>query len=498
VRPIRMEIMVRKVIVIIVIMSSFFISMVLGQAIDKNIADTPRGKLALGFIEAFNTGKAEVMREFIEKNWAESSLEEYTVEQWLSDFLSYYEKTRGLTFRNFAAAREHAITLLVQEKLTEAMIHLEFAFDEKPPHKIVDITNKPAREFAKLVEIRKITKEEAAAELDRYINKLVAADAFSGAVLLAKDDKVIFKKAYGLASKRFSVPNKVDTKFNLASMNKMFTALAICQLAEKGKLSFADTIIKHVPDYPNKEVAEKVTIHHLLTHTSGMGHFWNEKFEAQWRRLRTVEDLIPLFADDPLAFEPGEKMQYSNSGFVVLGWIIEKVSGQSYYDYVKQHISEPAGMINTDYYELDKPVPNLAIGYTKMSPDGEPAKEWRNNLFMHRIKGGPAGGGYSTVEDLHKFALALKNHTLLSPEYTEILLTGKVDMGPGIKYAYGFGDHRTDGMRFVGHNGGAPGINTEFRTSPESGYTIVVLSNYDRAAQPVVEKMMNLISQLKK
>jgi CubicO group peptidase (beta-lactamase class C family) len=209
-----------------------------------------------------------------------------------------------------------------------------------------------------------------------------------------------------------------------------------------------------------------------------------------------VEDLIPLFSDDPLAFEPGEKMLYSNSGFVVLGWIIEKVSGQSYYDYVKQHIFEPAGMMNTDYYELDKPVPNLAIGYTKMGPDGKPTNEWRNNLFMHRIKGGPAGGGYSTVEDLHKFALALKNHTLLSPEYTEILLTGKVDMAPGIKYAYGFGDHRTDGMRFVGHNGGAPGINTEFRTSPESGYTIVVLSNYDRAAQPVAENMMNLITQL--
>ncbi len=487
--------MLRNIFTGILIICVFFISLIFGQAIEKKIPDTPQGKLAVGFIDAFNSGDIEVMREFIEKNWAESSLEEYTVEQWMSDLSGYYEKTQGLTFHNLVEAKEHEITLLVQEKLTEKMIHFVFTFDEKPPHKIVDITNRPAKAFAQLVEIRKFTDEEAAAELDRYISKLEAADAFSGAVLLAKDDEIIFKKAYGLASKRFNVPNKVDTKFNLASMNKMFTALAICQLAEQGKLSFDDSIIKHVADYPNKKAAENVTLHHLLTHTSGMGHFWNEKFEAQWRALRTVEDLIPLFADDPLAFEPGEKMQYSNSGFVVLGLIIEKVTGMSYYDYVKKHIFEPAGMMNTDYYEMDKPEPNLAIGFTKMSPEGKPSKEWRNNLFMHRIKGGPAGGGYSTVENLHKFALALKNHTLLNPEYTEILLTGKVEMGPGIKYAYGFGDHRTNGMRFVGHNGGAPGINTEFRTSPDSGYTIVVLSNYDRAARPVMEKMMELISR---
>jgi CubicO group peptidase (beta-lactamase class C family) len=488
--------MLRNIFIGILIICVFFISLVLGQTAEEKLKETPEGKIAVGFIDAFNSGNIEAMQEFIEKNWSESSLEEYTVEQWMSDLSGYYEKTRGLTFHNLVETKEHEITLLVQEKLTEKMIHFVFTFDEKPPHKIVDITNKPARGFAQLVEIKKMTKDDATAELDRYINKLVAADAFSGAVLLAKDDKIIFKKAYGLASKRFSVPNKVDTKFNLASMNKMFTALAICQLAEQNRLSFDDTIIKHVPDYPNKEVAEKVTIHHLLTHTSGLGHFWNEKFEAQWRRLRTVDDHIPLFADDPLAFEPGEKMQYSNSGFVVLGLIIEKVTGMSYYDYMKKHIFEPAEMMNTDYYEADKPVPNLAIGYTKMSPEGKPSKEWRNNLFIHRIKGGPAGGGYSTVEDLHKFALALKNYTLLSSEYTEILLTGKVQMGPGIKYAYGFGDHRTDDMRFVGHNGGAPGINTEFRTSPDSGYTIVVLCNYDRAARPVMEKMMELIFRI--
>jgi CubicO group peptidase (beta-lactamase class C family) len=334
-------------------------------------------------------------------------------------------------------------------------------------------------------------------ELNRYLDGLAAADSFSGTVLVAKDGKPVFTKAYGMANKEKATPNNLETKFDLGSMNKMFTAIAIAQLAERGKLSFTDTIGKYLPDYPNKSIADKVTIHHLLTHTSGMGSYFNQKFFANINSLRTVPDYLPLFADEPLAFEPGAKWQYSNSGFVVLGLIIEKISGQSYYDYVREHIFKPAGMNNTDSYERDRVIPNLAIGYTRAGENGrpDPAAPRRANTAMRPPKGSPAGGGYSTVDDLLKFSLALRDHKLLSQKYQDIVTSGKVEMGmPGRKYAYGFGEEMSNGRRIVGHNGGGPGIGANFDMIPDAGYTIVILGNYDAPAMmPVVMKIRELL-----
>lgn len=335
-------------------------------------------------------------------------------------------------------------------------------------------------------------------ELDKYLEQATANDAFSGAVLIAKNGQPIFKKAYGMSNKSNSTPNNVDTKFDLGSMNKMFTAVAIAQLAERGKLSFNDTVSKLLPDYPNKAVADKVTVHHLLTHTSGMGSYFNEKFMANLNNMRTVADYLPLFVNDPLAFEPGTKWQYSNSGFTVLGLIIEKISGQSYYDYVKQHIFKPAGMMSTDSYERDKDIPNLAIGYTKAGDNGrlDPAAARRPNTPMRPLKGSPAGGGYSTLDDLLRFSVALLDHKLLSQKYTEIITTGKVETGaPGRRYAYGLGDDVSNGRHIVGHNGGGPGISANFDMLPELGYTTVILGNYDPPAlMPVVMKIRGLIA----
>src|SRR5262249_35303008 len=161
--------------------------------------------------------------------------------------------------------------------------------------------------------------------------------------------------------------------------------VAIAQLAQQGKLAFTDPIGKHLPYYPNKDAARKVTIHHLLTHTSGIGDYFNQKFmEASKDRFRTIADFFPLFADKPLAFEPGKEFRYSNAGFMVLGAVVEKVSGQNYYDYVREHIYKPAGMVNTDAYEMDHDTPNLAIGYTSRDPSGRSVPGGRkNNLFLH-------------------------------------------------------------------------------------------------------------------
>ena len=333
------------------------------------------------------------------------------------------------------------------------------------------------------------TVREPAKELDNYLANLVAENKLSGVVLVAKDGVTVASKVAGIANKATNAPIDLNTKFNLGSMNKMFTAVAIAQLVQAAKLSFTDTVGKQLPDYPNKEVAAKVTIHHLLTHTSGLGMYWNDKFMAQREKLLTVAAHLPLFASDPLAFPPGEKFQYSNAGYMLLGAIIEKVSGQDYYSYVQEHIYKPAGMNDTGFYEPGKPIPNLAVGYTRMSLNGQPQTEIRDNESTREIKGGPAGGGFSTAPDLVRFQQALFSYKLLDKAHTELVTTGKVD-GPGGKsrYGYGFGDSNSDGKHIVGHNGGAPGIAANLDMFPESGYTAVELMNADPPAlMPIVK-----------
>lgn len=329
-----------------------------------------------------------------------------------------------------------------------------------------------------------------------FLEERASADAFSGAVAIAKDDSPILERSYGFASKAFNAPNHVDTRFNLGSMNKMFTAVAIAQLVEQGTLSFEDTIGVYLPSYPD-HVAGRVTLHHLLTHTSGLGSFWNEAFKAKRVKLRTVQDFLPLFVDDPLQFEPGERFAYSNAGFIVLGAIVEAASGQSYFDYVREHIYLASGMLDTDAFETDQDVPSLAVGYTRMGPDGRHPGPRRSNVHLHTVKGGPAGGGYSTVGDLLRFAAALRSSRLLSPDMSELVLSGKVEMdrGPGTRYGYGFVDTTTNGTRIVGHGGGFPGIAAGLDIYLDRGYTVALLTNYDPDdLKPVTEKLRQMLT----
>ena len=416
----------------------------------------------------------------------------------------YYQRIggRGAALRaiakdKFALNTDAQLTFVRDAKNTVTELIIDWVERDREQLKREPLAVTPAATPAPSAVMSAADDAELIKALSAYLEDAAANDRFSGTVLIAKNGDPLFKKAYGFANKDKSIPNSVDTKFDLGSMNKMFTAVAIAQLVERGKLSFTDTVGKVLPDYPNKSVAEKVTVHHLLTHTSGMGSYFNEKFRANLGNLRKVSDYLPLFANDPLAFEPGTKWQYSNSGFTVLGAIIEKVSGQSYFDYVKENIFKPAGMVNTDSFERDKETPNLAIGYTKAGPDGrpDPAATRRANSTMRPAKGSPAGGGYSTVDDLLKFSIALRDHKLLSKKSTELITTGKVEMGgSGRKYGYGFGEDFSSGRRIIGHNGGGPGIGANFDMLTDTGYTVVVLGNYDPPAMmPVVMKIRELL-----
>ena len=313
-----------------------------------------------------------------------------------------------------------------------------------------------------------------------------AADRFAGAVAIAKQGKIIFSSGYGLADRDKGTVNTPQTRFRIGSMNKMITAVAILQLAQAGRVKLIAPLGTYITDYPNKEVASKVTLHHLLTHTGGTGDIFGPQFAAKRLEIRTLNDYVALHGARGLEFEPGSRWAYSNYGFVLLGVIVERVTGGSYYDYVQKHVHELAGMTGTGSQPEAELVPNRAVGYTKIdagpgTPSNAPTCAANTDTLPHR--GTSAGGGYSTVGDLVRFAEALMTHKLLNAEYITLLTTGKVDTRrPGSKYAYGFQDSIAGGVRTVGHSGGAPGQNGDLIIHPDSGYIIAVLSNLDPPA----------------
>jgi CubicO group peptidase (beta-lactamase class C family) len=282
-------------------------------------------------------------------------------------------------------------------------------------------------------------------------------------------------------------------------MDKMFTGVAIAQLVAAGKLSFTDNLAKALPGFPNKEMAEKVTIHQLLTHTAGTGDFiFNPVFRAHREKFKDLADYLPLVANDQLLFDPGTRWSYSNNGYIILGMVIEKASGASYFDYVQNHIFKVAGMGYTGYYELNEVVPNLARGYLRDgNEDPFGIEPRRSNVMFIPFKGNSTGGGYSTAPDLLRFAQALRNHKLLSKELTETVTIGKVDMVGApqpAKYGYGFSSETINGKETRGMGGGGPssGVNSSMTMFWDSTYTVVVLSNYD---PPAGEEIKNKICE---
>ena len=338
--------------------------------------------------------------------------------------------------------------------------------------------------------LEELTQEELVAQAAEVVLAAAAEDRFSGAVLITRDGEVLLEMAVGEASKRFHVDNRVDTKFNLGSMNKMFTAVAVAQLAEKGMLHYDDPISKYVDEsWLPKSITDRVTVMHLLTHTSGLGSYFNETYARTSRDLfREVDDYKPLVNGETLAFEPGEGWAYSNTGMLLLGVVIEAAAKQNYFEYIREHVYAPAGMVNTDCYDMDQPVENLAIGY-----DADPtcAQGYRNNLYMHVIRGGPAGGGFSTVQDLNRFAQALLEGKLLSVESLDRLWTDHHQR----RYGCGFSVAARANGKVVGHSGGFSGINSNLDICVDAGFVVAVMSNYSAGLQAVRAPLQALVER---
>jgi D-alanyl-D-alanine carboxypeptidase len=432
-------------------------------AAQPEIPQTPAGKVFAAWLAAFNSADPAQLRAF---DAAYPRKETPPVE----DRLRFREMTGGFTLVRVEKSEPLSLTVLVQEKGSDTVARMETEVSADDPPKILKSTLEAIPHPPDLA-VPRLSEGEALAALSARVDELAKNDQFSGAVLVARHGKVLLQKAWGRANRETGAPATLDTRFRIGSMNKMFTAVAILQLVEAGKLALDDPIGKYLTAYPNKDVASKVTVRHLLTHTGGTGDIFGPEFEKNRLTLRTHSDYLKLYGARALDGEPGKQFNYSNYGFVLLGALIEKVTGMSYYDYVESKIFRPAGMTSTGSLTEADSVPNRSTGYMKR--DGA----WVPNTDTLPWRGTAAGGGYSTVGDLLRFAEALEAGKLISKKTLAEATTPHLQ-----GYGYGFGIRGEGPSRSYGHGGGAPGMNGELRVFPQLGTVLVALSNLDPPA----------------
>jgi CubicO group peptidase (beta-lactamase class C family) len=443
------------------------------RAADVKPPDTPAGKVFSAWLAAFNSGEAEKLRAF------DAAYPRQGPTPPVEDRLRFRAATGGFTVVRIEKSEPQSITVLLQEKSSDTVARLEMKVSADDPPKILSAPIQAIPRPADLA-IPRLKEADALAALEARAGELAKKDEFSGVVLVARHGKVLLQKAYGLANREKGTPNTLDTRFRLGSMNKMFTSVATLQLVEAGKLALDDPIGKYLTDYPNKDVASKVTVRNLLTHTGGTGDIFGPDFEKNRLTLREHSDYLKLYGSRGLTHEPGAEFRYSNYGFVLLGALIEKVTGMSYYDYVRSHVFKPAGMTSTDSLTEADVVPNRSIGY--MKADGK----WVPNTDTLPWRGTAAGGGYSTAGDLLRFAEALESGKLISKASLKAATTPYKE-----DYGFGFGIEGEGPLRSYGHNGGAPGMNGDLRIYPETGYVVVSLSNLD---PPAASRLANFFT----
>ncbi len=441
------------------------------------IPDTPKGRQAAGFVSAISTGERGVIESFIAAHFDADDLKRQPAAPRAERWTRLASEVGPLEVRRYRESPEGAELLVAARAGQLHELRIEMA--EQPPFGIRGADLEPADADAG-ADVEPAADDDAfVARARELVTGLAARKLFAGAVLVARDGRVVMHEAFGLADRESGTPNGPETKFNIGSINKVFTQVAIGQLLEAGRIRLDDTIRTHVPDYP-ADPGDRITIRQLVTMRSGLGDFFGTEFDAFPKaRLRSVRDYLPLFVSQPLRFEPGASQQYSNAGYVVLGLIVEAASGQTYYDYVRTHVFEPAGMRDTGSFAIDEAVADRATGYT-----GE-----RSNRELLPARGSSAGGGYSTAGDLLRFVQALAADRLLSPAYTDWMLDrGEHDPRPAAAAPRG----RRRAMA-TGWAGGTVGVNALLEVDLGRGITVVVLANQD---PPAAERLGRRVRDL--
>jgi len=453
------------------------------------------GERVRATLDAVNSGDVEEIASYIDEHLSDDFAERLPEGELAGMMQNVHRITGGLDFhsvRVYDPSREDELVVIARGREIGIWRGLVFHFTESPDSLISALMFAPARTPSD-VEEGPLSEEELVAQLSSILDRLCSNGRFSGAVLVAGGEDIIFERACGEASKAFHVENRIDTKFNIGSMNKMFTALAVAGLVERGLLAYDDPVGEYLDDaWLPSDVASAITIEHLLSHRSGLGGYFSEEFmNASRLRYRDLDDYRELIFQDSLAFRPGSEFMYSNSGMFLLGVVIEEVTGEDYYDHIRRTIYEPAGMTDSDSYAMDCPTENLAIGYY---PSDDCPGGWANNIFHHTVRGGPAGGGFSTAPDLHRFALALTRDELVSRETLERMWSDPHEQG----YGYGFSLSHGTGELVVGHSGGFIGINAGLDIYTESGMIVVVLANHDAAATPIISALRPMVARLER
>jgi CubicO group peptidase (beta-lactamase class C family) len=329
---------------------------------------------------------------------------------------------------------------------------------------------------------------------------LAANGEFSGVVLLTRRGRALVRQGYGFADRKAGRLNTPETPFMLSSVSKMFTAVMIAKLVEQNQLSFDSTLGSLLPEYPSAEARDHVKVHHLLTMSSGIPDLFRvPDFWANIGTIKAPTDFWKYFAKSPLQFRPGTQWAYSNSNFLLLGAIIERRTGRQFTSLVEEEIFRPLGLMNTRY-RLD-PYRKPALGYTHTSPAGasvDPSgwyPAWEETKPGDEfIVGSPMGGGYSTVDDLARFAEALIANKLLSRETTARVLTGCINTGYGGRDGYGFETRIINGVKMAGHRGSITGSSNLVEFYPDRGYVLVILGNTDSGTEVIAAHMRTILT----
>lgn len=447
------------------------------QAGDKwNLSDTPQERHAAALLDAIEKGDEAAVRQFFDEHAAPSFREMAPMEAHLAQFLRMKRELAGMRVVGVEVPRRDLVLLELKAGGGE-MYRLRVELEPAPPNRVAAVAVRRAEAAHAAATI------SSADDLDLRLRRMAEEDRFSGVVYAARGGRPVFRKAYGWADRARRAANRPDTLFNLGSIDKQFTAVAVLRLAQEGRLSLEDTVGKHLKGFA-PEVADKVTIRQLLQHRSGLGDYLNDsKFNENINTFRTVNDYLTLARAARPGFEPGKGERYSNLGYVVLGGIIEAATGRSYYDVVREFVFAPAGMDSTGSFESGSGVKNMAVGYTRLrrgekDGGGAPAQLIPNGKYF-APKGSPAGGGYSNADDLRRYADALLDNRLLKPEFTKLMLTR---FEPG----------RELPRKLWGFAGGAEGVNAAVYMNPATRDVVVVLANLD---MPVAEELGEMIFQ---
>jgi CubicO group peptidase (beta-lactamase class C family) len=438
-----------------------------------------------------NSGDAAAMKAYLQAN----SVDPLTGQGWSSMLLpmvlELYRSSHGLELvrvdtigaQQFQPQRAGTTVGILRNKATGDEQPLAITIEPGPPYRLNGLPILHPGLVATLVPRAAPAPMAESAQLQEigaYLKRLADADIFSGVVVIARDGQPILSQAYGYADRDKKIPNTLSTPFMLGSMNKLFTGLAIGQLVERGMLSYEDPLSKFLPDFPDWESAKRIKIKHLLSHTAGLGDYSRSKayFDAL-DRIRTVAALVDVIGREPPKFEPGTQWAYSNSGFVILGRVIEVVTGEDYYDYMQKNVFAPAGMTSASFPIYPKSgVASVPMAYPYEVAFKDDRLQYVNKLGVDFRRASPSGVGIASALDLIALANALNAGRVVKPETFRLHASPKPELAaPNYGYGFAVGMRQANNRLLVGHGGNAFGSCTEFGTLKDTPYTIIILSN---------------------